>query len=285
MPYPSRIQGQIEADELVVGQGVVVEPGVLITGKGGKAKRVVLGDFSYIGHGTRILTPEFSLGDYSKFHMQGFAHGKLPIQIGRNCWIGGNCVLDSTGGLDIDDNVGIGAQSQLWTHIQFGDIVEGSRFFSSNYMHVRRDAWFVGHCIVSPVEVGERSMALVGSVITRDMLPGRVYGGSPAKDITDKTGPQFEERTVAQKVAKLQELIAQFESDHPEHRGGLVAVHDAGEIHDDDRCYFDLSTRTYTKRLLPAEVAFLRATVPLVKFAPAGEPDFVIPQTTRGNPV
>lgn len=284
MRHDSRIAGDIHAEEVTIGQGVVVEPGVLITGKSGDAKRVVLGDFCYIGHGTRIIAPEFSLGDYSKFHMQGFAHGKHPMQIGRNCWIGGNCILDSTGGLDIDDNVGIGAQSQLWTHIQFGDVVEGCRFWSHRYMHVRKDAWFVGHCIVSPVDVGERAMALVGSVITRDMMPDRVYGGSPAKDITDKTGPQFEARTVAQKVSKLKEIIEEFESQNPHFRGALVAVHDASEIRNDERTYFDCSTRTYTKRLLEGEVAFMKAWVPLVKFAPIDEPAFVVPRPLPPGP-
>lgn len=284
MEYESRIAGEIQAAEVVIGKGVIVEAGAVITGKGGPAKRVVLGDFSYIGHGTRVIVPEFALGDYSKFHMQGFAHGKHPLQIGRNCWIGGNCILDSTGGLDIDDNVGIGAQSQLWTHVQFGDVVEGCRFWSHRYMHVRKDAWFVGHCIVSPVEVGERSMALAGSVITRNMQADRVYGGSPALDITEKTGPQFEARTIDQKVSKLEEIIASFESENPRYRGMLEAVRDASQIRDDERTYFDCSTRTYTKRLLEAEVRFLQQWVPLVKFAPAGEPSFVIARPVPPGP-
>jgi len=129
---------------------------------------VIQGDFSYIGKNVKIFTPEFRLGDYSKLHESTFGHGVLPLQIGRNCWIGGNCILDLMGGLDIVDNVGIGAHSQIWTHIQFGDIVEGCRFYSNDYMYVAKDAWFVRHCIVSPVQVGERSMALVLKMIIED---------------------------------------------------------------------------------------------------------------------
>ncbi len=275
MTRQTRIEGTIEADELIVGEGVIVEPGVVITGKGGPARRVVLGDYSFIGRETRVLAPEFRLGDYSKLHMRGFLHGRNPLQIGRNCWIGGDCVLDSTDGLDIDDNVGVGAQSQLWTHIQFGDIVEGSRFYSHKYMHVGKDAWLVGHCIVSPVSIGERAMALVGSVVTRDMLPNHIYAGSPAKDLTDKIGTQFITRTVAEKVAHLRELIATFERDHPNHAGALMAVHDSSEIVDDGRTWFDLSERTYTRRRSAAEVDFLLAHVPLLKFSPAGEGSFI----------
>ena len=274
----SRILGTIRAEELVVGEGVVVEAGVLITGKHGPAKRVVLGDHCYVGHETRVMVPEFSLGDYSKLNMHGFCHGELPLQIGRNCWIGGNVVLDSMGGLDIDDNVGIGSHSQLWTHIQFGDIVEGSRFCSRKYMHVGKDAWFVGHCIVSPVEVGERSMAMVGSVVTHDMEPNHIYAGVPAKDVTEKLGTQFQPRTVEQKAAKLQEILDAFLAEYPEHRPHLRVVKDASEIVQGVTC-LDVSRRVYTQTRSIAEVAFLKAHVPLIKFTPDGVAPFVTPQS------
>lgn len=279
----SRVEGQIHADHVEIGQGVLVEPGVVITGKRGPARRVVLGDFCYIGRETRIIVPEFTLGDYSKLNAFCYAHGERPMQIGRNCWFGGSVVLDSMGGLDIEDNVGVGAHSQLWTHIQFGDIVEGSRFHSRKYMYVGKDAWLVGHCILSPVRVGERSMAMVGSVITKDMLPNHTYAGVPAKDVTDKMGPQFADRTVEEKAAKLEELIAAFVAEHPAHAGQLVVARSP-----DDRCAgvttFDVSKRVYTKTRSPAEVAFLKAHVPLVKFTPEGEAAWVTPQAAGESP-
>jgi acetyltransferase-like isoleucine patch superfamily enzyme len=275
--WAPRIEGDIQAEELVIGKGVVVEEGVLITGRGGPAKKVVLGDFSFIGRQTRILAPEFRIGEYTKLHNFSLGYGDGPLQIGRDCWIGGHTVLDSMAGLDIDDFVGIGAHSQLWTHMQFGDIVEGCRFHSRRYMHVGKDAWFVGHCIVSPVRVGERSLALVGSVISRDMLPDHTYAGVPAKDITDKLGPQFEPRSVAQKADTLQELIRAFESRNPRFKHQLRVVRSPEEIVQ-GVCCFDVSRRVYTKTYSEAEVGFLKAHIPLVKFTPDGEPPFVVPQ-------
>lgn len=275
--YDPIIEGRIEADEVHIGKGVVIQEGVLITGKGGPARKVVLGDFCFIGRHTQILTPEFKLGDYSKLHAYSYVHGERPMQIGHNCWIGGNTVLDSLGGLDIDDNVGIGAHSQVWTHIQFGDVVEGCRFYSKKYMHIGKDAWFVGHCIVSPVRVGDKSMAMVGSVVTKDMLPNHVYAGVPAKDVTDKVGPQFEERSVEQKMAKMQDLIQTFFTQHPDYTGQLAIIRSPEERREGISC-FDVSRRTYTKTYSQAEVAFLKAHVPLVKFTPDGEAPFVVPQ-------
>lgn len=275
--HEPRVDGIINAKEIFLGKGVVVEEGVLITGRDGPADQVVLGDFCYIGRQTRIIAPEFRLGDYTKFHAFSFAHGEKPLQIGRNCWIGGSTVLDSMGGLDIDDNVGIGAHSQVWTHMQFGDIVEGCRFYTKKYMHIQQDVWFVGHCIVSPVRVGERSMALVGSVVTRDMLPNHVYAGVPAKDITDKMGPQFEPLTAEQKAGRLQAMIDAFVAEHPQYKGQIMVIKSPEEKLD-GICCFDVSRRTYTRTYSDAEVTFLKTNVPLVKFIPEGESPFVIPQ-------
>jgi hypothetical protein len=182
--------------------------------------------------------------------------------------------LDSIGGLDIDDNVGIGAMSQVWTHIRFGDVLEGCRFNQSKYMHIEKDVWLVGHCIVSPVRVGERSMAMVGAVITKDMEPNHIYGGCPAKDLTDKLGTQFREVALDEKYAQLQRIITEFEQKYPEFKGSIKAIraqHDIAE----GVTSFDVSRRVYTKRRTKAEIAFMKENVPLIKFIPEGEPSFI----------
>jgi acetyltransferase-like isoleucine patch superfamily enzyme len=281
MDWPNRIEGTIEADEVILGRGVVVEKGVVIRGKHGPMKRLVLGDFCYIGENTKILCPEFRLGDYSKLNAYSFCHGQEELQIGRNCWIGGNVVLDSQGGLCIDDGVGIGAHSQIWTHCQFGDIVEGSRFFSRNYMHIGRDAWFVGCCLVSPVKVAAKSMALLGSVITKDMEENRIYGGLSV-DLTEKMGGgQFREHSIDEKAGILRNLIRIFEQQNPCFVGNqLIVVRDTSEIWGLPAGFtvFDVSRRTYTQTYSEVEVMFLKANTPLIKFTPEGKPPFVTPR-------
>jgi len=270
----SRILGRIEADELTVGKGVFVAPNVLITGKDGPARRVHLGDFSFIGENTKVLCPEFVLGDYTKLHANAFCHGEAALRIGSNCWFGGNVILDSMGGLDIEDNVGVGAHSQLWTHMQFGDIVEGCRFHSRRYMRIGEDVWFVGHCIVSPVRVEPRSMALVGSVVTSTMARNRIYAGVPARDVSEKMGGQFADRTPAEKAAKLQELLEAFLLRHPNFKGQLRIVQSHQEIQP-GICNMNVADRTYNQTYSEAEVAFFKTHVPLVKFRAAGKSPYV----------
>lgn len=270
-----QIKGKINAKDISIGKGVIVEEGVEI-----HAEKVILGDFCFIGRESRIIVPDFRLGDYTKLHAFSFAHGKEPMHIGRNCWIGGNVVLDSLGVLVIDDGVGIGSQSQIWTHIQFGDIVEGCRdqWFGNKTMYIGKDAWFVGHCIVSPVNIGERSMALLGSVVTKDMKPNHVYAGSPAQDITDKVGTQFEERTTEEKTQRLEKLLRDFEQDNPHFQGQIGIARTPSDnlvLRDHSITVFNMYNRTYTRTYSEAEVSFLKRYVPLIKFTPENEPAFV----------
>lgn len=265
--FPCEIAGTIDARVVELGVGCVVAAGARISGVDGMAERVRLGDFCYIGPGVTVIAPEFEIGDYSKIHACSTSYGKSPLAIGRNCWIGPNVMLDNMGGLKLDDNVGLGAHSQVWTHMQFGDLVEGCRFFSSRHLYIPKDVWFVGHCIVSPVVIGEQSMALAGSVITREMLPNHIYGGVPAVDLTSKLGLQFENRSIKKKLETMRSLIDEFVKKHPEYEGKLEAVATMGR-RDDGVTYFDVSSRKYTKNYNDAEIAFMKKHVPLVKFTP-----------------
>ena len=247
----TRIEGEIRGNDVRIGVGAVLEKGALII-----ADKITLGDFCFIGAGTKIIVPTFSIGDYTKLHARSFCHGELPLHIGSNCWIGGGVVLDSMGGLTIKNGVGIGSGSQLWTHIKFGDTVQGCRFHSKQGMTVGEDAWFVGHCLVSPVVVGDKSMAMLGSVVTRDMEPNHVYAGVPATDITAKVGPQFEEITLKEKHRRFAKMLDEFYRRHPEHSSWVP------------QC--DLEKRTYVKTWSIAEVEFFKENVPLVKLYPEG---------------
>lgn len=260
--YPNRIEGQIHAESIEIGVGVVIEPGVVISGKHGPAKRVRIGDFVYIGKGVHIRCPEFVIGHYSRINADTFCGGDQALQIGRNCYIGGKVRLDSNGGLDLMDGVGIGDGSQLWTHIQFGDIVQGCRFNSARYMRIGQDAWFVGHCLVSPVRVAARSMAMLGSVITKDMEENHVYAGVPAKDITERVGPQFADTTEGERRFAFHQLLENF-----------MGYSDAMAQK------FNLERRTYHRTYDPMEVAFMQAYAFLAKFRPSDEPEsFFAPQ-------
>lgn len=263
------IRGRIDAKEVVLGQGVVIEPGATISGIGGPAERVVLGDHVFIGHDSKIRVPVLEIGDYTQLHNHALVYGYKPATIGHNGWFGQNVILNATERLQIGDNCGVGAYSQLWTHIMYGDVMAGCRFDSAKPLTIGKDVWFVGHCIVSPITAADQAMAMVGSVVTRDMERNRVYAGSPAKDITDKVGPQFKDVTVDERLAYLQARLGEFFALHPAIDRGELGIAADGEIVTPGRTTFDVVTRCYDKQRTAAEVALMKFLLPRAKFTPA----------------
>lgn len=243
----------IDCPDVQIGVGVFIEKGVRIV-----SKRVRIGDFVYIGRNATIRAPEFAIGDYTRLNEMSFAGGAKPLSIGRNCYFGRSVYLDSNGGLTIDDNVGVGASSQLWTHIKYGDIVQGCRWDKEYPLHIEHDAWLVAKVTVGGCQhIGARVQVFNESNVTKRELPAdTTWAGNPACDVTDRFGPQFEAISDDEKRLRLQRELARFYAAHPEYDGALDGT-------------FNAVTRTYHKSRTAAEVSFLRFT--LAKFVPEGE--------------
>jgi acetyltransferase-like isoleucine patch superfamily enzyme len=260
----------IQVEEMIVGKNVVIEPGVEI-----RCKRLVLGDGVIIKSGTRIEMTDLVVGDYTKINNHCFLTGTDWCRIGHNCWFGHYTIIDSIGTTRIGNGVGVGAHSQLWTHIYFGDILEGCRFASHQPLIIDDDVWLVGHCIVSPVHIKPRSMAMVGSIITKDMEENHIYAGSPAKDMTDRFGNQFEDTSMEEKRSKLKAYLEDFLQRYKP-KENRIRIVDRIDSRVKNLSQFSLAERRYMKNLYPEEVAFMRYLLPTkAKFLPVSETDWV----------
>lgn len=258
----------INAKEIILGKNIEIKEGTIISGINKEAERVVIGDNVFIDKDCVILVPIFEIGDYGKIYKNCRISGYNPCLIGHNFWMDQNCILNSTDNLFIGNNVGIGAYSQLWTHIKHGDELEGCRFNSTKELKIEDDVWFVGHCIVSPVICKNKSMAMVGSVVTKDMEENHIYGGSPAIDLTQKIGPQFIERSNEVKIKMMKEKLDEFCLTEPNAKEFIKIVDSFDQKLNDNISYFNVSKRTYTKRKSDIEIKFMKFLLPLAKFIP-----------------
>lgn len=261
------IYKNIQAEELYVGKNTIIEPSAKIRGINGKAKKIIIGDNCYIGENVQIICDDFSLGDYSKIQHDTNVHGYLPCHIGHNAWIGQYSIIDSIGGTTIGNNCGIGAHSQIWSHIKFGDTLEGCRFLTEKPMIIGNDVWFVGHCIVSPIVAADKSMAMVGSVVTKDMKYNEIYAGSPAQSISEKIGFQFLEVSTETKFQKMKDYLNECLPNSSSIK--IVTSQDEIVFEDDSITFFNVSNRTYTKRGSDDEINFMKFLLPArAKFTP-----------------
>ena len=110
-------------------------------------------------------------------------------------------------------------------------------------------------------------MALVGSVVTKNMEENHLYAGSPAKDITAKAGTQFKSVTIDEKYDKMIKYLDTTLLDVSQ-----IAIVKSAELFnfEDNVSYFDVSSRTYTKKRSAEEVKFMKFLLPAKgKFTPA----------------
>lgn len=225
----------------------------------------IVGDNSYIGDDVQIICDDFSIGDYCKIHHHTNIHGKY-VHIGHNAWIGQYNIIDGLGEVIIGDNCGVGANGALYSHMKYGDTLEGCNFDSIGKLLIGKDVWLCGsHITVYPVVIADKAMCLAGSVITKDMKENHIYAGVPAKDITDKFGTQFKIVSLNDKMDRMNQLYNEFGAP-----SNIRIVEDVGQVVvDDGNSYFAVKTRHYNKTLNENEVAFMRFLLPSkAKFTP-----------------
>ena len=237
---------------------------------GPNCRRIEIGHGCFFGRDIYIDVEELSIGDYTTIHHGSVLHGN-SCRIGHNCWIGHYTILDALGSeLTIGNNVGVGAHSQLWSHMKFGDVLEGCRWNARSQLVIEDDVWFVGHCIVTPIRAHEKSMLHVGGVAVKDMLPNISYAGSPAKDVTEKLGPQFDEDvSLASKEELFDSYIEEFASSG--HAVDFIrACRAFPEERETSLTYFNIAERSYIPRYSEDEHAFMKFLLyEKAKFVPA----------------
>ena len=235
---------RIEVDDLRIGDGVWIQDNVVIEGP-----RVHIGDYTVLGSGLQIS-------------------GKSACDIGMSSWIGPETRVDASGKVSIGNGVGIATGCQLWTHMRFGDTLQGCRFEWYRDLAIGDDVYVGGNSLLGPITAARKSAALLGAVVTSDMAENRVYAGVPAVDITHKVGPHYIDVSVDQKfqtmVAKLREFREKEASDVP-----IEIVKDWPPVMESSISYFNVSTREYTKRGSDFEFRFMLFLLTPIKFYPA----------------
>lgn len=237
----------INVDKFSIGDGVLIKDNVVIEGT-----EVHIGDYTVIGESTELVA-------------------KSPCRIGMSSWIGRDCVIDATGKLVIGNGVAVAAGCQLWTHMKFGDTLQGCRWEWQRELIIGDDVYFGGKSLVGPITAENQSLALMGSVVTRDMKQNRVYAGVPAIDITDKVGAHYEEVSIDQKFRVLLDKLHEFSTRHDPGEQ-IQIVREWPSKMDDQVTYFNVSNREYTKRLSDIEVKFMLHLLMPIKFFPAVSP-------------
>ena len=111
------------------------------------------------------------------------------VRIGKHVFMGGGNVLDRVRPdlITIEDEVSLAGGVYVLTHSNpttpLREILGESSHITSP-VHIKRGAWIAVNVVILPgVTIGENSIVAAGSVVTKDVPPYTVVGGSPAKEL------------------------------------------------------------------------------------------------------
>lgn len=128
--------------------------------------------FLGFGEGTRIYDSTYVFGD---------------VKVGKNCFIGQFCILDGSGGLEIGDNCGIGAGTQIMTHDGVDWCISGQTVPQQHSPTKIGNCCYIGpQSIISRgVTIGDHSVIGAQSLVNRDIPPFSIAYGTPARIVGD----------------------------------------------------------------------------------------------------
>ncbi|MBK7232910.1 MAG: acyltransferase [Saprospiraceae bacterium] len=138
-------------------------------------------DVNFKGHITvdNVYEDVDSTGDLSR------------LQIGHQCVIGTGAFFDLTDQIILEDQVGIGANSMLMTHMDLGRMPMSKIYPRKKDPIVISKGTFLGaHVIVlQGVRLGESCVVAAGSVVTENFPAYSLIAGVPAKLVKTLTKP------------------------------------------------------------------------------------------------
>jgi acetyltransferase-like isoleucine patch superfamily enzyme len=128
-------------------------------------------------------------GEQASIYNSALVYGS--VSVGRESWIGPWVLLDGSGGtLEIGSFCSISAGVHVYTHDTVAWAVSGGQ------LPRRTGAVSIGDCchigaqsvVVAGVSIGDRCVVGANSLVNRDVAPGTVVAGSPARPIGHVVG-------------------------------------------------------------------------------------------------
>lgn len=135
-----------------------------------------------IGHGAYLFgMPKFAGGGDIYHH----------LTIGEYVGIGVDCFFDLMGPISIGDETGIGPEVMLITGSHdIGPFEKRVGPLKSEPIVIGKGVWIGARCTILPgVSIGDGSVIITGSLVTKDVPPGVMVGGNPAR-ILQKLGTE-----------------------------------------------------------------------------------------------
>ena len=154
-----------------------------------EATGYAFGERCFVSELASVQNDELRLG--ARGYIAAGAYLTGTLRAGRDCTMNPYAVI--RGAVELGDAVRIGAHTSLlgFNHTMTDPDVEVHRQpLTSKGIRVGNDVWIGSHAVIlDGVTVGDRAVVAAGAIVTRDVPPGAVVGGNPARVIKWRVPP------------------------------------------------------------------------------------------------
>ena len=126
------------------------------------------------------------------FGLRPWLHRRRGVKIGKNVWISEYVCIDEDRpeNVTIGDHVSIGVRTTIITHFHWRQSEPNEKL---GKVVIEKNAYIGPHCVILPnVTIGEGSIIMAGTVVSRNVPPRVMYGYPPPAPIARVTRPLVE---------------------------------------------------------------------------------------------
>lgn len=128
----------------------------------------------------------FAPGGYT---LRPLLHRRRGVQVGKNVWISQLVYIDEVHpeNITIKDNVTIGLRSTIFAHFYSGDYEPGKKV---GKVVIEKNVYIGPHCVIfHDVTIGEGAVIAAGTMVSKNVPPGVLYGTPSPQPIAKVTHP------------------------------------------------------------------------------------------------
>ena len=214
------------ADHTEMGDNVRLAPLSFVRARQIKlGKRVRIGSLSFISTGRLILGDDTIISKLAVVAGQVNRHSELVT--GKRCWIFPFCWIDTTREVHMEDEVGVGGGSYIFTHGSWQSVLDGFPVAFGPVV-LKRNVWLPWRVFILPnVTIGEYCTIAAGAVVNKSIPPYSLAGGVPAKVIRGD-GQHLRQYDLDEKLGLVRRILRDAAS-QLEYDGHAVEVIEKGE--------------------------------------------------------
>lgn len=123
------------------------------------------------------------------YTLRPWLHKKRGVKIGKDVWISQYVYIDEVHpeNITIEDNVTIGLKSTIFAHFYSGDYAPGKKV---GKVLIKKNVYIGPHCVIfQDVTIGEGAVIAAGSIVSKNVPPGVLYGPPAPGPIARVTRP------------------------------------------------------------------------------------------------